>query len=262
MFDEVSLGMQHEASFGWAPKPSALKAALPSGGAAFVAKIEANEAPRLLGEGTMSTLDAAQLKQWVAKENFPLVSELTMENFKKTADSGRLLVTTFVSEQAEEKSAAQKQAMIDAAHALEPAELERFYFGSIDGLRWHKFVRNTYGLEKSDMPATLVLDSPSKMFFKSGGEGGGEGEGGGVAKTVETTAEITAFLRDVLSGAQPALPEKGGKDSSDKVGLARILSDMGWKAGFLLIPIFLFLVLIYLAFCDTVPESAGGPKRD
>jgi hypothetical protein len=188
-----------------------------------VAKLEAGEASVFLdvpsGAGA-----AAAVEAFVSRHNAPLFNTLDRTNFGRLAhQDGKKCALAVVDFDADGGDAAIAFAdrLHAAARALEPRVQETFVFGTLDGVKWAKYLSQfSFG---PPLPGLLVVDMDDLSFWHP-----------------EDGADVGAFLQAVADGSLAGRQETGLFGLPKRV--VEKIKTWGGYAGMILIPIGLLAV--------------------
>lgn len=242
--------------------------ALPgSEGPAYVAAVEAGEAPRLCPAAVAAgSAGAETMEKWMAANDAPLLTELGALNFRKLGKMGKVnpalfclfsvrarvrgvLTCTLESQllviAVADPLNASTPAYLDSVRAVARSLLaetaavgvrERFVFGHLDGAKWAEFVEQ-YNIFKGELPRLVVVDAPKELFYED--------------QEVDELDEMATFLRQVAAGQVPAQKENTGGWQGAAWRFYYKVRALGWRAGLVAVP----LVALVVAACVAKPED-------
>jgi thiol-disulfide isomerase/thioredoxin len=134
----------------------------------FMHKIEANIRPKSYEshDVDITAMNTESLTAWVKANNMKLVTELGPSNFGRIGKSGRPLALSVVDFENEAQKKAIKDHMISYATSLSPKEMDKYYFGIIDGTKFAKFLEQ-FNVMEAENPQMVVVDVPTKTFWQN-----------------------------------------------------------------------------------------------
>jgi len=127
---------------------------------------------------------------------------------------------------------AEKQPVVNTASGDSISLSEQFAFGHLDGVKFADFIEQ-YNIFKGELPRLVVVDAPKEVFFED--------------KEVDEADEMATFLREVASGKVPAQRENTGGMMGAAWRFYYKVRSLGWRAGILLVPMLLLVVVACLA---------------
>jgi len=162
----------------------------------FIAKVEVGiETKPYRGEITPD-----EVLKFVRSNNVGLITQVSSNNFKTMGKKGRPLAFAVIDPTDEDTSSKYVEKLKDYAKNGAPSLTGKYYFCSIDGKRWKKFLEQ-FGILDTNLPDFFILDVPTKTYWRNA--------------TISSSQDFGQFLAFVDKGKIPL--QKQTKSSGNKV---------------------------------------------
>jgi hypothetical protein len=131
-------------------------------------KIEAKIRPKSYEDHDVdiTAMNTESLTAWVKANNVPLIAELGPSNFNRIGKKGRPLALSVVDFDNEAQKKAIKEHMLTYASSLPAKDMDKYYFGIIDGKKFAKFLEQ-FDVVQNENPQMVVMDVPTKTFWQN-----------------------------------------------------------------------------------------------
>jgi protein disulfide-isomerase A1 len=107
-------------------------------------------------------ISVSEIEEFVEAHNIPFMNRFDSHNFKKLGSLKKVLAMVVVDPSKAAVADNLIQHLDASGSALKPADRDKFVFGSIDGVKWSKFMRQ-YGVES--VPSVVLLDLTVDKFI-------------------------------------------------------------------------------------------------
>ena len=132
----------------------------------FLCRLEANVEARCYDRIGDSVLKYPDLLSWVEGQNVPTVAALGAQNLKAIGRRGRPLCIAVISSRNRDELEVAKIALANYALKGPPSIRDKYYYGTIDGVGWARFLEQ-FDVHTKDSPQILILDLPNKSYWQN-----------------------------------------------------------------------------------------------
>ncbi|KAI8338450.1 thioredoxin-like protein [Chlamydoabsidia padenii] len=122
------------------------------------------------GHQFQSTANMEALTKWIQLEKYPVVSQINPVNAQDILQGERVVVLGILANN-DQVSSSQFRKLAEKATDRDRrsrAKDDRAIFAQLDADTYRDFARNAYGIQKSNVPAIIIIDGKNAQYFNRG----------------------------------------------------------------------------------------------
>jgi hypothetical protein len=202
---------------------------------AYVSRVESGVIEPKYWDIENNELTVESLEAWIHDQNVPTIVQFGPDNFSRLSKKKRPLFLGVVDFENELLVQGIKNQIMDFILTAPKETVEKYYYGTFDGKKWHKFLEQ-FGVQQKDNPQFLILDMPNKQYWRN-----------------ETYTKFKDFAKAVADGSiPPKAPDKSGR--GDKA-FGWIIDKFVEYLPFSLAPVFILICLIVIMVTPSKDDS-------